>query len=137
MATCAHAGARIDLSFVDQQTALVGMVGRMLVKHLIVKTDVSTKINSTFSANFQLNKVLLIISCFVLNKIDKFGYIVTKKKRSFLDLHLWLSIVFQSGLAKTRAVTLQKKGLYRPVRPLVLIYNSMTRNSYRPIICLL
>ena len=35
----------IDLSFVDKQTALVGTVGRMLVKHSIVLTDILIKFN--------------------------------------------------------------------------------------------
>ena len=58
------------------------MVGRRLVKHYIVKTDV--KQNSTFSSNFQLNKIPSIISCFVLNKINKVEYIVTKNSQLFL-----------------------------------------------------
>ncbi len=40
-----------DLSFVDKQTALVGMDSRMLPKHSIVLTDNMTKFNT--SANFQ------------------------------------------------------------------------------------
>ena len=40
----------IDLSFVDKQTALVGMDGQMLAKHSILLTDVVTKFN--IFANF-------------------------------------------------------------------------------------
>ena len=37
-------GGYIDLSFVDKQTALVGMLGRKLVKHSFVLTGVLTKL---------------------------------------------------------------------------------------------
>lgn len=58
----------IDLSFVDKQTALVGMEGRIFVKHSIVLTGVSNKFK--IAANLQLIKLPPIISCFVFNQIN-------------------------------------------------------------------
>ena len=37
VAKCVAKDVILDLSFVDKQTAFVGMVGQMLVKHSIVK----------------------------------------------------------------------------------------------------
>ena len=73
----------IDLSFVDKQTALVGTVGRMLVKHKIVKTDVLTKFNIfcklSTKQNTSHNKLVVL-----LNKIKKCGLHCCPKSDLFL-----------------------------------------------------
>ena len=60
--------------------------GRMLVKHSIAITDVLTKF--MISANFQLDKIALIVSWFVFNIINTifeyFCSIVTKSSDLFL-----------------------------------------------------
>ena len=94
----------IDLSFVDKQTALVGMVGRMLVKHSILKTDVSTKLNIFCKFSIKWNTSHEKLFCFKQNQ-----HVWLKNSNLFLILHLWLFIVFQSRLAKTWDVTLQKE----------------------------